>query len=52
MTERGGFTVLRGQRLDTGISGGTPVVYRETGPTAGPSEVSRTVSASRFTEHL
>ena len=48
MTE-GEFTVLRGQRLDTGVSGGTPVVYREAGPTAAPSQGSL---ASRFTEHL
>ena len=50
-TERG-FTVLSGQRLDTGVSGGTPVVYREGEPTAVPSEMSRNVIASRFTEHL
>ena len=52
MTERG-FTVLSGQRLDTGVSGGTPIVYRQPGAQTGDT-ISRNVSAtpSRFTEHL
>jgi len=52
MTERG-FTVLSGQRLDTGVSGGTPIVYRQPGAQTGDTR-GRSVSAtpSRFTEHL
>jgi hypothetical protein len=58
---QGGFTVLSGQRLDTGLSGGTPVVYRGGAPLAmvetpitPAGGAGRGVGGgpSRFTEHL
>jgi len=56
MSEQG-FTVISGQRLDTGLSGATPVVMRRP-PGAAAAEVIHGGSgpgprgSSRFTEHL
>src|SRR5277367_2550851 len=50
-----GFQVVSGQRLDTGISGATPVVFREPGRPGPRSQAAisrRATTASRFTEHL
>jgi hypothetical protein len=50
-----GFRVVSGQRMDTGVSGGTPVVFRGLGGVGGMTSESldsRGGAESRFREHI